>query len=348
VGATAWGGPVAGAAVSAASSLLTGALADKGLAASPDDLANQAQQETQIFNQDIQAEITKIKGQYTTYSASIDGLYGPDSAMRNSSSDWYLPMAELGLTATKDIRTYDTNITSAESDYNDLLAQSKQNIYQLNILKTQVDKIVKGAQLRFCQALLCTQTITANYCGAPAQTNFGGFSCSFVNAAGVTSNTPFNGQACKTKVITTGLPDPFLNIQNVNIDPGTVATIGSKNFGFSNVPNTTANAYTGGVATIAGNNLDCKISLVASSPVKNYSSIGGAYKTTLTWIPNNNCTNSVQLKEDTGTDAGTYFDVSFLSNHTQIQSLDSTTTYTIKTKDAVTGNDVTASVTVTI
>ena len=112
-----------------------------------------AKQET--FEKERRAAILDQRDSFFGYKEKIDPLYGAESIMRTpSNSPFYLPMAEAGLQATKYIRTYDDNIKTATTEYKDLINQTNGNIYKLNEIKKEVDKIVAAARKRRADELL--------------------------------------------------------------------------------------------------------------------------------------------------------------------------------------------------
>jgi len=60
----------------------------------------------------------------------------------------YVPMAQTGLDLVKDMSTYDEDISKAKQDYLDAMTQAKVNISKLEIIKTEVSKIIVAAQKR--------------------------------------------------------------------------------------------------------------------------------------------------------------------------------------------------------
>ncbi|HUC88860.1 MAG TPA: hypothetical protein VMR49_02410 [Candidatus Paceibacterota bacterium] len=132
-----------------------------------------------------------IKNLNTEYKAKIDALYGPNSVMQsgfdsnlNPSSD-YLPMAQAGLSITKDLKVDADNITSETKDYTDSVSQATSNIYKLQKIDDQVQAILKIARDRraanrakagedpFTQYCLDNEVIniTGNDCIDPATGN---------------------------------------------------------------------------------------------------------------------------------------------------------------------------------
>jgi hypothetical protein len=63
----------------------------------------------------------------------------------------YLEMAEAGLDITRNAQTYYENIKSERADYEEIIRQTKANIYKLEKIKKRVDEIVAAAQKRRAQ-----------------------------------------------------------------------------------------------------------------------------------------------------------------------------------------------------
>jgi hypothetical protein len=96
-----------------------------------------------------------ISGLKPEYTKKINDLYGPKSVMQtaidadgNIDEAGWLPMAQAGLNITKNLRTYDENITSEQKDYGDSITQASANVNKLHSIDVQVKKIVADARAR--------------------------------------------------------------------------------------------------------------------------------------------------------------------------------------------------------
>lgn len=106
------------------------------------------QAEEEAFEKSRASQIQQAQDGYYYYKNLIDPLYGPESPMRDPESDWYLPMAESGIEATKYITLYDRDTYEAMNEYKDLINQTNANIYKLEVIKKEVDSIVRAARKR--------------------------------------------------------------------------------------------------------------------------------------------------------------------------------------------------------
>lgn len=109
------------------------------------------------FENGIKNQALQYKINFREYKKKINELYGPESPMRDPFSQWYLPMAEAGLDATRNIIVYDANIKVANADYAEELRKTKANIYKLGIIKEKVDVIVAAARKRLQNEILYKQ-----------------------------------------------------------------------------------------------------------------------------------------------------------------------------------------------
>jgi hypothetical protein len=66
----------------------------------------------------------------------------------------WLPMAETGLSITENIVGYDEDIQTITQDYKDSIIAANTNVYKLNLIKEQVNEIVRTAQGRRNEKLL--------------------------------------------------------------------------------------------------------------------------------------------------------------------------------------------------
>ena len=183
------------------------------------DVQQEYQLEQTQFQAIIQAEIKTMNTNYTTYKTHIDQLYGPNSPMQTPGSQWYLPVAATALQLTQNIRTYETSISTATSQYNQLISQTNANIYKLNAIEKTVSGIVQTAENNLCLAM--SKASTGTYCEAtPASLGFiceptnnyracnpndpnnncivgGGNSGNNVNGSNASSGGSGSGTACK-------------------------------------------------------------------------------------------------------------------------------------------------------
>jgi hypothetical protein len=85
----------------------------------------------------------------TTYFSNMTREYNEteDSTTRTLNSS-YIPMAEEGLSLTRDIVAYDEDITAVMNQYRSDISQAKANIGKLEAIKKQVSIIIKTAQDR--------------------------------------------------------------------------------------------------------------------------------------------------------------------------------------------------------
>lgn len=85
----------------------------------------------------------------TTYFANMTREYNEteDSTTRTLNPS-YIPMAEEGLSLTRDIVTYDEDITAVMNQYRSDISQAKTNIGKLEAIKKEVSNIIKAAQDR--------------------------------------------------------------------------------------------------------------------------------------------------------------------------------------------------------
>jgi hypothetical protein len=110
----------------------------------------------------IMNDLALFKEKYRTI---INNRYGASSSMQKEyieredtgelklNTD-YLRMAKSGLDITKDMISYDEDITSSTEEYNQAINEANSNIYRLKQIKNEVSDIIKAAQARRNTALL--------------------------------------------------------------------------------------------------------------------------------------------------------------------------------------------------
>jgi hypothetical protein len=89
---------------------------------------------------------------FNEYDRKTKALYGDASPMQTSGNASYLAMAHAGLNITKDMKTYDDNITTAKADYNDSVDTTNANIAKLSDIKDRMNVIIAAAQRRRADA----------------------------------------------------------------------------------------------------------------------------------------------------------------------------------------------------
>ncbi len=119
--------------------------------------------EAQGHQNEILDLINKIGNDFNNYydlaGEMFDKLYGKDGFLQkeffekeNSSelikNPSYLPMAEEGLAITKNILAYDQDIKDITEEYKDAISEANSNISKLNLIRSEVSKIIKIAQDR--------------------------------------------------------------------------------------------------------------------------------------------------------------------------------------------------------
>lgn len=88
------------------------------------------------------------------YAANTDAMYGENSPMQTEFLDGgadnpsYLPVAQVGISITKNIGSYADAIDQSTQTYKDDLTQTQVNIYKLNKIKDKVNIIIAAAQKR--------------------------------------------------------------------------------------------------------------------------------------------------------------------------------------------------------
>ncbi len=120
--------------------------------------SSQSRAKSQI--ESIQALIQSNLEQFrTAYESMVVKLFGSRSLMKTATitkesstelipNPSFLPMAETGSNITKDITTYNTDISAASQNYKDDIIEANSNIYKLDKIKDQVSKIIVAAQKR--------------------------------------------------------------------------------------------------------------------------------------------------------------------------------------------------------
>ncbi len=119
--------------------------------------------EAQEHQTEILDLMKKIDNDFNNYyeiaGEMFDKLYGRNGFLqkeffeKENSSDLiknpsYLPMAEEGLSITKNILSYDQSIKDTSSEYKDEITEANLNIGKLNAIRSEVSKIIKIAQDR--------------------------------------------------------------------------------------------------------------------------------------------------------------------------------------------------------
>ncbi len=146
--------------------------------------------------------IKLVGDQYISYRNKMDELYGPNSPMRDATSEWYLPMAEAGLNLTKNLIAYDQSMGEVISDYTSQINQTNANIYKLNQIKKKVDAIVLAAKKRQLADIRSGKIKLSPECAnlAPQDTNVVNGGIYTGNNTGTGTNTgPSGGTTVKFK-----------------------------------------------------------------------------------------------------------------------------------------------------
>ncbi len=118
------------------------------------------------------------------YTNFIDHAYGADSTMQKQFIEsepkpidpttdinpGWLPMSSEGLDLTKDILSYNDNVTNTASEYKDGIVKANANIAKLTLIKKEVGKIILEAQGRRNAALLKILNDEAALNGTPVLT----------------------------------------------------------------------------------------------------------------------------------------------------------------------------------
>jgi len=108
-----------------------------------DTLINQIQNDIKTFYKDYNEKV--FKGVYGTMRSEFKEREDTFNLIPNAG---YVPMIEDGYNVTKDILSYNEDMITAVDDYKSAIMQAESNTQKLSMIKNQVSKIIKDAQVR--------------------------------------------------------------------------------------------------------------------------------------------------------------------------------------------------------
>jgi hypothetical protein len=127
---------------------------DKDIDASKGETEDQ-----KVIDEAVKKVSTNMKAFYGWYGSYVDYLYGNKSLMQTQyleneltttriPNPAWLPMASEGTDITKDIVSYNEEITATTADYENAIIKANANINKLEAIKIEVSKIIQAAQKR--------------------------------------------------------------------------------------------------------------------------------------------------------------------------------------------------------
>ncbi|HLP86912.1 MAG TPA: hypothetical protein VK153_03515 [Candidatus Paceibacterota bacterium] len=116
----------------------------------------------QIINDAVKKVKDDLKAFHSIYSNHINSIYGKNGTMQREYLEYenrltdleadrnpeFLSMASEGLDITKDIVSYNENITELANKYKDSIVKANTNINKLSLIKKEVSRIIVAAQER--------------------------------------------------------------------------------------------------------------------------------------------------------------------------------------------------------